>query len=100
MGQWECSQSVFFFLFFGDEKCLLKKSLIVGLLLYTIVTVYAIHQHEMAIGIHMSPPFYTLSHLPPHLTPPGCHRALALGSLHHTANSHWLSILYMAVCII
>ena len=24
--------------------------------------VYAIHQHEMAIGIHMSPPFYTLSH--------------------------------------
>ena len=62
--------------------------------------VYAIHRHEMAIGIHMSPPFYTLSHLPPPLTPPGCHRALALGSLHHTANSHWLSILHMVICII
>ena len=33
------------------------------------------------------------SHLPPHLTPIGCHRALALGFLHYTANSHWLSIL-------
>ena len=33
--------------------------------------------------------------LPPHPTPLGCHRAL--GSLHHTANSHWLSILHMIV---
>ena len=32
------------------------------------------------------------SHLP-RCTPPGCHRALALGALRHTSNSHWLSIL-------
>ena len=34
------------------------------------------------------------SNLPPHPTPLGCHRAPALGSLHHTANYHWLSIIY------
>ena len=39
------------------------------------------------------------SHLPPHPTPLGCHRAPTLSSLLHTANSHWLSILYMVVCI-
>ena len=27
-----------------------------------------------------------------HPTPLSCHKALALDSLHHTANSHWLSI--------
>ena len=31
------------------------------------------------------------SHLPPHPTPLGYYKALDLGSLHHTANSHWLS---------
>ena len=43
-----------------------------------------IHQHESTIGMHMSPLFS----LPPHPTPLGCHRALSLGLLHHTANSH------------
>ena len=28
--------------------------------------------------------------LPPHPTPLGCHRALDLSSLHHTANFYWL----------
>ena len=28
---------------------------------------------------------------------PGCHRAPALGSLHHTSHSHWLSILHMVM---
>ena len=37
-------------------------------------------------------PTKPLSHLPP-----CCHRALALGSLHHTPNSHWLSILHMVM---
>ena len=40
--------------------------------------------------LHLEPP----SHLPPHPIPLGCHRALALGSMCHTANSNWLSILY------
>ena len=41
------------------------------------------------------------SHLPPHSTPLGCHKApawgSALGSLHHIANSHWLSTLHMVM---
>ena len=40
-----------------------------------------------------------LAHLPPHPTSLGCHRALALGSLCHTANSHRLSTLHMVVCM-
>ena len=36
-------------------------------------------------------PFEPPSHLPPHPTPLGCHRALGLRSLHHRANSHRLS---------
>ena len=39
------------------------------------------------------PPFY----LPHYPTPLGCHRALDLSSLLHTANSHWLSVLYMVM---
>ena len=31
------------------------------------------------------------SHLPPYPTALGCHRAPALGSLHHTADPHWLA---------
>ena len=37
--------------------------------------------------LHLEPP----SHLPPHPIPLGGHRAQGLNSLHHTANSHWLS---------
>ena len=37
------------------------------------------------------------SHLPPHLTPLGCHRAPGLSFLDHTTNSHWLSILHMVM---
>ena len=60
---------------------------------YNTVLVSAIHQHDSAVGIHMSPPKQTS--LPPHSTPLHCHRALDLSSLHHTANSHWLSILHL-----
>ena len=40
-------------------------------------------------------PLEPSSHLPPHPTTLGCHRALGLSFLHHTANSYWLSILHM-----
>ena len=63
---------------------------------YNIVVVSVI-QHELAISIHMSPPSWTSSHFLPHLTPLGCHRALDLGSLQHTANSYWLSILHLVM---
>ena len=38
------------------------------------VLVSAMHQHESAIGLYMSPPCGPPSHLPPYPTPLGCHR--------------------------
>ena len=66
-------------------------------LIYNIVMVFAIHQHESAIGILCPPERF--SHLPPHPIPLGCHGALALGSLHHGSNSHWPSILHIVMCM-
>ena len=63
-------------------------------MLYNFVLVSAIHQHESAVDIHMSP-LEPASHLPLHSTPLGCHRAPHLSSLHHTVNPHYLSILHM-----
>ena len=57
------------------------------------MVVSAIHQHESAIGIYRCPP----SLFPPHPTSLGCHKAGALGSQRHTANSHWLSLLHMVI---
>ena len=39
----------------------------------------------------------SLLNLPPYSMPLGCHRAPALDFLCHAANSHWLSILHMAM---
>ena len=39
------------------------------------------------------------THLPPHPTRWGCHRAPGLSSLHHAANSLWLFILHMVMCM-
>ena len=44
-----------------------------GQLLYNILLVSVIHQHESATGIHVSLPLEPLSHLPLHPTPLGCH---------------------------
>ena len=52
----------FFFFFIGRE------------LLYNAVLVSAIHHHESATGIHMSPPSWNTPHLLRHPTPLGCHR--------------------------
>ena len=60
---------------------------------------FAIHQHELVIGLHMSPPFCTPTSLPSYFHPLGCHRALASGSPHRAENSHWLSILHMVICM-
>ena len=43
------------------------------------------------------PPRFEPSHLSPHHTAPGYHRALALGSLYHISNSHWLSVFHVAM---
>ena len=59
--------------------------------------VSAIHQNESAIGIQWPLPLKSPSHLPPDSTSLGGHRALALGSLCHKANFHWLSTLHMVM---
>lgn len=53
--------------------------------------VSAIYQYKSALGIHMSLPHESPSHLLSHSTPPSYHRALALSSPHYTANFHWQS---------
>ena len=59
----------------------------------------AVHQHESAMGTHVTPPSCTLLPLPPHPVPPDCLRAPALGPLYHTSNSHWLSVLHMLMYV-
>ena len=46
----------------------------------------AIHQHESAIGVPMSP----TSHLPPNPTPLGSYRAQGVSSLSYVTNPHYL----------
>ena len=50
------------------------------------------HRH-----IYVFPLLNPDSHLPPQLIPSGCHRTPALRAMHHTSNSHWLSILHMVM---
>ena len=59
--------------------------------------VFAIHQYEFALGIHVSSHPEPPSHLPPHSNPPGSHRALVLCVLLHASNSHWFSIWHMVI---
>ena len=67
-------------------------------LLYITVMVFAIHQHESATGIHVSPQILTpASHLLHHPIPLGCPRALALRGLLHALNLHRQSILHMVI---
>ena len=48
--------------------------------------------------VYICPLLFELpSHLPPKLTPLGCHRRLDLHSMHHKANSHRL--FYMVMCM-
>ena len=54
--------------------------------------------HWIVFFFHLCPlPPEHFSHLPPPPNPAGCHRAPALGSLHHTSDSHWLSTLHVGM---
>ena len=53
------------------------------------VMVFAIHQHELATGTHVSPSPEPSSHLPPHPIPLGCPRMPGLGPLPHASNLRW-----------
>ena len=61
--------------------------------------VFAVHHHELAIGIHVSP--LSLSPLPPCLPPHPFRlsQSTDLGCLVSASNSHWLSVLHMVMCI-
>ena len=73
-------------------------SLIVGLL-YNIGIFFCHTSIWIGSKYTCVPFFLSPCHLPLPPTPLGCHRALVLGSLCHTANSHWLSVLHMILCI-
>ena len=57
------------------------------------------HQHESAIGIHISPPSCISLPLPTPFHPSRLSQGPSLSSLRHTANSSWLSILLMLVYV-
>ena len=59
--------------------------------------VFVKHPHESAIGIHMSPPSWTSLPPPSPAHPTRLSQSPSLGSLRHTANSLWLSVLHMIV---
>ena len=61
--------------------------------------VFAIHQLEPALGVHMSPPSWIPLPTPSLSTPLCRHRAPAQGSLHRISNSPWLSVLHMVICM-
>ena len=64
-------------------------------LLYNIVLISAIHQHESATGIHYDPSLLNpppISHPIPNFR---LSQSTRLSSLCYTVNSHWLFILYM-----
>ena len=53
--------------------------------------------HELAIGIHMSPPSWTSVPPPTPSYPSRLSQSTHLSSLSHTADFHWLSVLHMVV---
>ena len=72
-----------------------KLILIGGKLLYNMVMVFTIHQHESATSTQVSAPPEPLSYLPPHPIPLGCSRTMALSALLHSSNLYWSSISHM-----
>ena len=59
--------------------------------------IFAIHQHDSAMGRHMSPHPEAPSHLPPHPIPLGHPRAQALGDRLHASKLHWSTVLHTII---
>ena len=81
----------FFFFFRICILFSLSLSLIGGQLLYNIVLISAIHQHESATGVHMSPPSWTPLPSPTPSHPSRLSQSPGLSSLCHTIIPHLLS---------
>ena len=79
------------------EVLFLKKNLIEVKLLCRILLFSIKPQHESAIGIHISPPFWTSLPCPSPSHPSRLIQSPWLSFLSDTANSPWLSILHMVM---
>jgi len=66
-------------------------------LLYNIGLISVIYQHELAIGVHVSPPSWTFLPPPTLSYPSSLLQNPSLGSLSCTVNFQWLSISHMVV---
>ena len=60
-------------------------------------SVFAIHCHESAMGVHVSPILNPPLHLPPHPIPQGHPNAPALSALSHASNLDWRSVSHMII---
>ena len=78
-------------IFFSPHQTYLL--LIEGKLLHNIELASAIHQHESAMGVHVSPPSLTSPLFPLFQVAPEPHLSLS-----HRAKLHCLSTLHMVVC--
>ena len=67
-------------------------------MLYRILLVSAKHQHEWAIGIHMSPPSWTSLPSPSPFHPSRLLQSPCLSPLSHIANSIGYLFLHMVIC--
>ena len=65
---------------------------------YNIGLISVTHQHELAIGVHTSSPFWISLPPPTPSHPSRLSQSPSLGSLSHIAHSHWLPI-YICWCI-
>ena len=88
-----------YFFFFTKKFSYLGKFSYSGKLHYNIGLIFAIHQHELAIGVYVS--LLSWTSLPPPTFSHPCRllQSPSLSSLSNTTNFHWLSVLYMVVCM-
>ena len=81
--------SLYLFFFFTTLFFLIERYLLYRILLFSVI-----HQ-ESAIGTPISPPFQATLSSPSSPHPSGLSQNPCLSSLSYTANSYWLSVLYM-----
>ena len=89
--------SIFHIFYYHTILSLINIFFIEGKLLYRILLFSVEPQHESAIGIHISPPFWTSLPSPSPSHPSRLIQSPCLSFLSHTANSHWLFILHMVI---